>query len=300
MNGDPIRYRLTVAYDGTDFSGWQKQEPPDPAAPPDENGQRPRVALRTVQHVIERAARAVLREPGLILTGASRTDSGVHAAGQVAAFTTVPDASTGRGWPIERGALALVRAINSRLPDDVMILSARAVGLGFDPIRGAERKAYTYTMHSGPSRPMWDRRYVYWTWHALDVGRMDEAARHLEGEHDFASFAQAGHGRQTTVRRIFSCRVLGMTGEDGSPRAQIRVEGSGFLYNMVRIIAGTLLEVGRGRTEPGAVPGILGALDRRAAGPTLPPEGLRLEWVRYAGDEGPEVQAGRTGSRPTL
>jgi len=295
---DAARYKLTIAYDGTDFAGWQKQEPPDPDVPPDEHGQRPRIQLRTVQHVVEQAVREVLREPSVHVKGASRTDSGVHAAGQVAAFTTRPERERGVGWPVERGTEALVRALNGKLPADVLVLDAEPTSLGFDPIGGAARKAYSYTIHSGPVRPLWDRRYVAWTYHGIDAAPMHEAARHLIGEHDFVSFAQASHGRLTTVRTIFECRVeelaagvergapsaLDDRGSRGHPpgrRVRIYVEGSGFLYNMVRIIAGTLGEVGRGRRMPADIPRIIAAKDRQAAGPTLPPEGLRLEWIEY-------------------
>ena len=118
---------------------------------------------------------------------------------------------------------------------------------------------------------------------------MVEAARHLEGEHDFVSFAQINHGRATTVRTIHSCRVEscdsaqnGVLFTDPAPMVRVRVSGSGFLYNMVRIIAGTLMEVGRGKINPDDVPAMIGAKDRKASGPTLPPTGLRLEWIEHA------------------
>ncbi|MEO1583272.1 MAG: tRNA pseudouridine(38-40) synthase TruA [Planctomycetota bacterium] len=271
------RYKLTIAFDGTDYCGWQKQEPPDPATPGS------RITLRTVQGVVEDAARDVLREPGLVLTGASRTDSGVHALGQVAAFTSEPDASTGVGWPADRGADRLVKALNSKLPRDVLVRSAELVADDFEPIGGATSKEYTYTIVSGETRPLWDRRYVWHTWYELDLARMRVAAAHLVGEHDFAAFAQINHGRKTTVRTIFACDVE--QPEASNPDEQrfvIRVSGSGFLYNMVRIVAGTLMEVGRGKIEPRTVPEILASKDRRRAGVTLPPTGLRLEWVRYS------------------
>ena len=132
-----VRYKLTVAYDGTDFVGWQKQEPPDPDAPPPANGEEPkRLQLRTVQHVVEQAIRETIREP-ISLQGASRTDSGVHALGQVAAFTSIPDQPRGIGWPADRGSDNLIRALNSRLPRDVLITKAETVPLDFNPISGA-------------------------------------------------------------------------------------------------------------------------------------------------------------------
>lgn len=323
-----MRYQLTLAYDGTDFHGWQHQEIPlapgvspesvvstasrwelGPAAPPQGEGPSPSdtpandaapraVVLRTVQHTLTRAVREVLREPGLTLMGASRTDTGVHAGGtfpdgrpggQVAAFTTRPDPARGVGWPLARGGDALVRALNGRLPDDVLILRARAVPLAFDPIGDAVRKAYTYTIHSGQTRPLWDRRHVYWTWHALDPAAMSRAAAALVGTHDFAGFCRIDHGRETTVRTVHRCEVEDVTAASpaalacGARRVRITVEGGGFLYNMVRIIAGTLVEVGRGRMSEADVARALASADRTLAGPTLPPEGLRLEWIEHAG-----------------
>ncbi len=290
------RFKLTIAYDGTAFHGWQKQHPPadrHPSPPIHVDGdpsfdtpQEGRVVLRTVQEVVEQAARKVCRER-VVLLGASRTDAGVHAHGQVAAFTSNPCPERGEGWPEDRGTDRLVRALNGSLPTDVLIRDATIVHDDFNPIGDAIDKEYTYTIASGEQRPMWDRNFVYYTWHDLDHQRMNEAAANIVGEFDFASFAQISHGRSTTVRTIFGCSVElterdGLFGEVHQPRIVIRVSGSGFLYNMVRIIAGTLFEVGRGKIKPAAVADILVACDRTRAGPTLPPEGLRLEWIKYA------------------
>lgn len=289
------RYKLTVAYDGTDFVGWQKQEPPDPSGAVDAAGNPVRIKLRTVQEHLEQAVRQAVREE-VVVTGASRTDSGVHALGQVAAFTSEPDPDKGVGWPKDRGTDALVRAINAKLPRDVLVRSAEIVADDFHPISGAIEKEYTYTIASGPVRPLFGRRYVFHTWYELDHGAMHEAAEHLVGEHDFASFAQINHGRTTTVRTIFGCavervepgeyRAGGAPAPPGAGEAdtvRIRVSGSGFLYNMVRILSGTLMEVGRGKIDPSAVPEIIAAADRtKNPGATLPPQGLRLEWIRYA------------------
>ncbi|MGV6813710.1 MAG: tRNA pseudouridine synthase A [Phycisphaerales bacterium] len=275
------RYKLTVAYDGTDFFGWQKQEPPDPDASPPEPGQEPkRLQLRTVQHVLEQTVRQVVREQ-VVLTGASRTDSGVHANGQVAAFTSEPDPSKGVGWPIERGAENLVKAINSKLPSDILVHSAEVVADDFHPIGGAVEKEYCYTIVSGQVRPLWDRRFVFHTWYDLDPARMQRAADLMVGEHDFACFAQINHGRKTTVRTIYKCQIE----QPEAGKFVIRVSGNGFLYNMVRIIAGTLMDVGRGKIEPEAVFEMIASGDRRKAGVTLGPMGLRLEWIRYEGDQ---------------
>ncbi len=314
------RYKLTVAYDGTDFHGWQKQEPlaPDPSDPAAQTlpelseplESRPgRVALRTVQHVLEQAVRQTIREP-ITLIGASRTDSGVHAHGQVAAFTSTPDAARGVGWPAERGCDSLIRALNARLPDDLLVRAAEIVGDTFNPIGDCVSKGYSYTLHLSQQRPLWDRRTVFHTWQDLDLARMQEAAALLTGTHDFAALAAANHGRQTTVRTIFDCTVSEVflplplggegRGEGGAPspvepvsnrliasspfparRLRIDVSGDGFLYNMVRILAGTLHEVGRGKIDPNQIPAILESNNRTNAGPTLPAEGLRLEWIRY-------------------
>ncbi|MBI1190133.1 MAG: hypothetical protein GC200_05555 [Tepidisphaera sp.] len=314
------RYALTIAYDGTDFCGWQKQEPFDPPTVGEgssalalsvqgtiqhEGEPRPRVQLRSVQHVVERAVREVVREP-VQLVGASRTDAGVHALGQVAAFSCQPfseelspaapdDPSVPRGigWPLSRGVERLARAVNGRLPDDVQVLACRPVAHGFDPIRDPVAKGYSYTLLECPRsaeehapRALWDRRYVHEVWERLDLEAMNAAAARVVGEHDFAAFAAAGHGRLSTVRTVYGCRVI----EQAPPsnalpgqgrRLRIEVSGNGFLYNMVRIIAGTLVEAGRGRLSPRDVSRVIEAKDRAMAGPTLPPTGLCLEWIRY-------------------
>lgn len=289
------RYRLTIAYDGTDFCGWQKQEPPEPerspGAPPPprelileghEATQPGRVVLRTVQAVVERAVREAVREP-ITLLGASRTDSGVHARGQVGAFTA--GWTTTGGWPLERGVEPLRRAINSRLPGDVIVTRVEAAEPGFDPIGGAVRKCYTYTIFCGPDRPLWRRRTATFVREALDVEAMNRAAGAMVGEFDFAAFAASGHGRLSTVRRVDSCAVE--TCDEQADRGhliRITVTGGGFLYNQVRIMAGTLVEAGRGRLDPALVPEIIASRDRSRAGPTMKPEGLCLEWIRYAGE----------------
>ena len=293
------RYKLTIAYDGTDFHGWQKQEldPQSPAIPP--KGpmvvREGKAILRTAQEVVEQAVRKVIREPVQVL-GASRTDSGVHAWSQVAAFTSKPRPEAGVGWPADRGCDTLRRAVNSRLPEDVLIREVEVVDESFNPIGDCESKGYSYTYHVGDTRALWDRRMVFHTWHELQVERMSRAASMLVGTHDFAAFAALNHGRQTTVRTIHACQVqevnhggtearrheLGGETTDGR-RIRLEISGDGFLYNMVRIIGGTLHEVGRGKIEPETIPKILASGDRRQAGPTLPPEGLCLEWIRYPG-----------------
>ncbi|MFO0859398.1 MAG: tRNA pseudouridine(38-40) synthase TruA [Phycisphaerales bacterium] len=285
MSATP-RYKLTLAYDGTNFCGWQKQEPTleqsqqtgsgkhvDPTLTPGEAG---RVALRTVQGVLERAVREIVREM-VEVRGASRTDSGVHARGQVAAFSCTGLEAGPVGWPVSRGTDGLVRAINGKLPPDVVVLKADVVSEMFDPIGDCTSKAYSYSIHNAKTRELFERDYVHHVWDALDVDAMQRAAADLVGEHDFAGFAAAGHGRQTTVRTI---RRLDVT-KVRENRVRIDVEGNGFLWNMVRIIAGTLVDVGRGIKKAEEMPAILESRDRSKAGPTLPPTGLFLEWIRY-------------------
>jgi tRNA pseudouridine38-40 synthase len=279
------RYKLTIAYDGTEFSGWQRQT--SGRVREGEAREEGVGEPRTVQGVIERALAEVLRER-VTVKGASRTDAGVHARGQVAAFTCGESA-----WPRDRGVLRLARALNGKLPADVCVVGVEDATRGegeepFDPVGEARAKAYSYTIHAmgmGEAslgvRPVFDRRFVTLLWERLDVDAMERAAACFVGEHDFAAFAAAGHGRLTTVRTILSCGVTDLGERDGGRRVRIDVTGTGFLYNMVRIMAGTLVEAGAGRMPPERVAEILRSGDRRHAGPTLGPEGLCLEWIRY-------------------
>ena len=254
------RFALRLAYDGTDFHGWQRQEPPGIAP------------LRTVQGELDRALAEVMQQP-VTCQGASRTDAGVHAEAQVAAF------SADCRVPITR----LPAALNARLPEDMRVMGAWRVPDDFDPVSDALSKGYRYEiarMQPLVARLPFDRRLVYPALHDLDASRMRHAAAHLVGTHDFAAFAHAQHGRETTVRTIHACEVTALDGD----RLAIDVSGNGFLYNMVRIVAGTLVEVGRGRIDPQAVPAILASCDRAQAGPTLPPNGLRLRWIHYPDD----------------
>ncbi len=254
------RIALRLAYDGSDFHGWQRQEPP---------GQEP---LRTVQGELDRALAEVLQQP-TACQGASRTDAGVHAEAQVAAFTAHCRI------PIER----LPAALNTRLPEDMRVMAAWRVPADFDPVSDALSKGYRYElarMQPFRARLPFDRRMVHPAMHDLDPARMRAAAAHLTGTHDFAAFAHAQHGRESTVRTIHACEVTALPDD----RLAIDVSGNGFLYNMVRIVAGTLVEVGRGRIQPHAIPGILASGERSNAGPTLPPGGLRLRWIHYPED----------------
>ena len=247
---------ITVAYDGSGFHGWQTQLPPD--QPP----------LRTVQGVLEEALRHRLGQP-IRVGAASRTDAGVHARGQVAHFdadTRIPESR-------------LAEAITSRLPEDVEVREARIVPDTFHATRDAIEKQYRYRIWNTRTRPLGERHLVYPCSARLDLPAMQDGAARLVGEHDFASFATAGHGRDSTVREIYACQVQSIPGE--VPEVHLEIRGNGFLWNMIRIIAGTLLEIGRGRWRSDRIDHLLSDPDREAAGPTLPPQGLCLEWVRY-------------------
>lgn len=246
----PRNIRLLLAYDGTDFHGWQTQP-----------------GLRTVQETVEQAIRRVARHQ-VMLVGSGRTDAGVHAHGQVANF------HTSHTMPCER----LQHAIGGRLPKDISIIQVSEVPPAFWASRDAVSKLYRYTIYASRHRPVetLQHRYAYHFWHPLDVGKMRAAAGLLTGEHDFAAFATRGSPRQSTVRRIFHLDVY----RHGN-HIYVDVEGNGFLYNQVRNIVGTLVEVGRGHWPPEQMVDILASGDRSQAGPTAPARGLCLQWVRY-------------------
>ncbi len=238
------RVRLTVAYDGTNYHGWQVQN----------NG-------ITIESELNRCLTDLLREPiGVI--GASRTDSGVHALGNIAVFDT-----TSR-MPAEKISYAL----NQRLPEDIRVQRSEQVADDWHPRKCASRKTYEYRIYRAEFPMPVKRLYSLFTYHDLDVSRMQEAAAYLEGEHDFKSFCQTGAQVETTVRTLYSVEVE----EQGENDLVIRVCGNGFLYNMVRIIAGTLLEIGQGKKDPMDIFAILEVKDRSAAGPTAPAHGLTL------------------------
>lgn len=251
------RIGLRLAYEGTRYSGWQTQP-----------------GRTTVQGVVTDAIREISGEDVLV-RGASRTDAGVHALDQVAAFTTAS------GLPVD----AWVRAVNARLPPDVTVIEGREVSADFDPVAAAVRKRYRYRIHDAPWRPILQRHLV-WRWRGrLDDARMQAAAGHLVGEHDFTSFESTPSTRLSKIRTIHALTVRrtvaadeGGGPADDRPGAEvwIEVEGNGFLYNMVRIIAGTLVMVGAGRRQPEWVAAALAARSRPAAGPTAPPAGLTL------------------------
>ena len=241
---------LVVEYDGTEFSGWQRQ-----------------VEERTVQGELERALREVAGEE-LTVAGAGRTDAGVHAWGQVAVFLTKCQ------MPPE----AFAPALNSILPADVSVVESREVPREFHPRKDAEGKIYLYRVLNRLVRPAVERRRVWHVHVPLDVELMREGARHLVGFHDFTSFATGRRGKNN-YRELWRLDVSGRA----EGEIEFVLEGSGFLYQMVRTIVGSLVEVGRGKEKPGWTKEALDARDRTAAGPTAPPWGLYLVRVNYEG-----------------
>ena len=240
------RVMLTVAYDGTNYHGWQ--------LPPQ---------VTTVESVLNETLSALIKEDIKVI-GASRTDTGVHALGNIAVFDTQAR------MPAEKFSYAL----NQRLPEDIRIQSSREVPLDFHPRRQDSRKTYEYKIQNSDFPMPVLRLYTHFTYVPLDVGLMRRAAGYLKGTHDFKSFCSIHTMAETTVRTIFDADV-----EKTGDVITIRVTGSGFLYNMVRIIAGTLMEVGRGSIAPEHITDILEACDRTKAGPTAPACGLTL--VKY-------------------
>jgi len=267
-------FKITLAYDGTDYAGWQRQ-----------------ASGATIQGLLEDALRG-LDERDVTVTGAGRTDAGVHALGQVAAFA------------IERMLTAdsVVRALNARLPDAVRVLAAAEVPPSFNPRFGARAKTYHYRIWNGEVISPFERRYAWHLAGALNVDAMREAARLLEGTHDFAAFQAAGSETKTTVREILVSRIAdcglripdrGLRGaECGFPSGsafrvpdsallEYKITGTGFLRHMVRAIVGSLVEIGRGRQPVGWIPHVVESRDRAAAGPTAPARGLILMRVEY-------------------
>ena len=240
--------KLIVEYDGTNYSGWQIQP----------NG-------LAIQQVLEEALATMLGEFVRVYSS-GRTDAGVHALGMVAAFRTE------KQLPLR----AFSDGLNSLLPNDIAIKDAVEAPLAFNPRADAKSKHYRYTIYNGGRRSPLARHR---SWHlrgALDLERMQAAAAHFIGEHDFAAFRAANCAAKTTVRRLFSVSVV-----RDEESIIVDVHGSGFLKNMVRIIAGTLAAVGQGKINPAVVPELFASGDRASAGSTAPPQGLCLMEVFY-------------------
>ena len=246
------RVKLTVAYDGTNYRGWQVQP----------NG-------ITIEEVLNRELTRLLGEE-ITVVGASRTDSGVHSLGNVAIF------DTGTRMPADKIAFAL----NQSLPEDIVVQGSCEVPSDWHPRYQASRKTYEYRILNRTFRMPTRRLDTYFYHYPLDVARMQQAAGYLAGEHDFRSFCAIGAQVKSTVRTLYVCDVV-----RDDDIITIRVTGNGFLYNMVRIIAGTLIQVGGGVIAPEQIPKILEARDRMAAGPTAPACGLTMIGIEYDGKE---------------
>jgi len=252
-------FKITLAYDGTDFVGWQRQ-----------------ASGTSIQGLLEDALRD-LDEREVVVIGAGRTDAGVHALGQAASFTLTR-------WT---DAEALVRALNARLPDSVRVLTAGHVSDAFHARFGAKKKTFRYRIWNGDVLSPFERR---WAWHvvaALDWEAMAAAAKLIEGRHDFAAFRAAGGSTRSTEREVYSSCVFrgrelsGLPGDNRAALITYEISGNGFLRHMVRAIVGTLAEIGRGRRRIDWMREVLAGRDRALAGPTAPPQGLVLVGVEY-------------------
>lgn len=256
--------RLVVAYDGTDFFGWQRQ----PSRP-------------TIQGLLESELAAIVGGKAT-LTGSGRTDAGVHAANQVANFKT--------SCPIP--CPNLVKALNDRLPASVRIKDAADVPEAFHARHSVVSKTYRYRILLAPVASPFIARFVYHYRYPLDREAMSQGAAHFKGEYDFTSFAASAGGPKTTdredeaapdfpARNTRTIRVSQLLWRQKTRLLTYEVKGSGFLHHMVRNIVGTLIEIGRGALDPSDIPAIIAARDRSRAGPTAPAQGLCLWKVEY-------------------
>lgn len=242
------RIKLTVAYDGTSYCGWQVQN----------NGP-------TIEGELNKAILKLTGETVQVV-GASRTDAGVHGMCNVAVFDTCSSI------PAEKFSYAL----NKWLPEDIRVHASVQVADDFHPRHCSSKKTYRYSIQNADFPDPTKRLYTHFTYGKIDIEAMQKAAFYLVGEHDFQSFCSAGAVVETTVRTLYKADV-----EKQGDLITITVQGNGFLYNMVRIIAGTLLEIGLGRMDAESMPSIIEAKDRSKAGPTAPAKGLCLVEYEY-------------------
>lgn len=243
-----MRVLLRVAYDGTEYCGWQIQP-----------GQK------TIEGTLKDALIALLGET-VELIGASRTDTGVHSLGNVAVF------DTNTRIPAEK----ICYALNQRLPEDIVVQESKEVSADFHPRHCSSTKTYEYRILNRKFPIPTLRRDTYFYYRRLDVAAMQKAAAYLVGTHDFASFCSVNAQVQTTVRTVYDCQV-----EQKDDLITVRVTGAGFLYNMVRIIAGTLIQVGVGAMQPEDIRAIIEGCDRTLAGPTAPACGLTMIGITF-------------------
>ena len=250
-------FRITLQYDGSKYDGWQKQGNTD----------------NTIQGRIE-AMLTKMFEQQVEIQGSGRTDAGVHALGQVASFSVKTDV----------GPVKVMERMNTFLPKDIIVTDCRLTDARFHARLNAKSKTYIYRIVTGDVRPVFGRQYVLWHPDPLDVDSIRKAAECLVGEHDFKSFLGNRHYKKSTVRTIESITVteeIIKAGDVEFPEIIMAFKGNGFLQNMVRILVGTLLEIGEGGMEPDKMEGILAGCDRALAGPTAPSHGLTLLKVEY-------------------
>lgn len=248
-----MRVMMRVAYDGTRYCGWQVQ----PNA-------------ITIEGVLNQELSALLKED-IVVIGASRTDSGVHARGNVAVF------DTNTRIPAQKISYAL----NQRLPEDIVIQESKEVEADFHPRHCDTKKTYEYHIYQARFPMPLNRNYSHFVYYDVDVEAMQKAAQYLVGEHDFLSFCSANTHVLDTTRTIYSIDIMHKEIMPNCYDITIRIRGNGFLYNMVRIIAGTLIQVGNHQYEPEKVAWMLEQKDRSAAGPTAPAKGLTLVGIEY-------------------
>jgi tRNA pseudouridine38-40 synthase len=247
-------FKLTIAYDGTGLVGWQRQP-----------------SGTSVQGLLEDALTRLTATAGVSVTGAGRTDAGVHARGQVAGVTLAT----------RLGPDDVLRGANALLPPAVRVVAAEIADGTFHPRFGAKEKRYAYHAVVGPLISPFDVRYAWHIPYPLDVAAMRAALPLLQGRHDFAAFQSTGSDIEDSVRTLGEVRLDEEPAEAGGVRLVLTLAGDGFLRHMVRAIAGTLVDVGRGRWPAARIAEILASADRSQAGPTAPPHGLFLVSVRY-------------------
>jgi len=243
--------RLKLEYDGTNYCGWQLQSHPREQS--------------CLQSVFEKVLAQILQHPTKVL-GSSRTDAGVHAKAQCVNFTTDSDISLDK----------LQEALNALLPDDISVKSASLVGKDFNSRFSTASKIYRYTILNSRHRSALLRSYALFCRYDLDLGLMKKEARELVGKHDFSAFCASGGKHKNPVKTVRNIKIV-----KSKDLVFIDIEADSFLYNMVRNIVGTLIEVGRGRFKKGSIKKILRSKDRKLAGPTAPARGLCLEEIKF-------------------
>lgn len=242
------RIKFLVAYDGTNYHGFAKQK-----------------NAMTIQETIEQAIFELTKQH-VDVEASGRTDTGVHAKGQCC----IIDIET--SIPVER----LGKALNSKLPNDIVVRDVEEVSTDFHPRYAVKRKTYRYQILNSLQNDPFISKYAYFYPYSLDVEPMKEAAKYIVGTHDFSCFCSAGATTKTTVRTVYSLEINKI-----DDMIQVDICGNGFLYNMVRIIVGTLIEIGRGKIAPTEMKKIVESADRNLAGPTAPPIGLMMFDIKY-------------------